>query len=107
MPKLWLVGKVALEELSFLLNIFHNMMQVEKDMVHPKQFYHHETGKTLILNEITNIIIKNKLDAIQIFTLKEQLMKLNIDNHKKVKMVLVSATLPHEFLKRMEVHLQA
>jgi hypothetical protein len=34
-------------------------------------------------------------------------MKLNIDNHKKVKMVLVSATLPHEFLKRMEVHLQA
>jgi hypothetical protein len=67
-PKLWLVGKVALEELSFSPNIFHNMMQAKEDMVHPKQLYHHETGKTLILDEITNIIIKNKSNATWILT---------------------------------------
>jgi hypothetical protein len=62
-PKLWLVGKVALEKLSFSPNIFHNITQVEENMVHPKQLYHHETGKTLILDEITNIIIKNQSNA--------------------------------------------
>jgi hypothetical protein len=71
-PKLWLVGKVALEELSSLPKIFHNMMQVEEDMVHPKQLYDHEIGKTLIIDETANIIIKNKLDATWTLTPKKK-----------------------------------
>jgi len=46
-PKLWLVAK----ELSFLSNVFCNMLQLDENMNFSKHFYHHEPREALILDE--------------------------------------------------------
>jgi hypothetical protein len=48
------------KELSFLLDVFCEMLQVDETMDYPKHFYHHEPRKTSILDEIIDIVIRNK-----------------------------------------------
>jgi hypothetical protein len=45
------------KELSFLPDVFCEMLQVDGLSEH---FYHHEPRKTLILDEIIDIVIRNK-----------------------------------------------
>jgi hypothetical protein len=48
------------KELSFLPNVFGEMLQVDEMMDCLEHFYHHEPRKTLILDEIIDIVIRNK-----------------------------------------------
>jgi len=61
MPELWHVGKVAPEELYFLKKIDYGMFQPEEKIEYPVYFYQHQLGEVLILDEATNVTVKDKM----------------------------------------------
>jgi len=96
-PKLCLVGEVALEELYFLREIDCDMLQLEEKLNHLIYLYKHQLGKVLILDKVVDVTIKDKKIAGWIVTIEEQLMKLNLGNERDLKEVLINAILPTYF----------
>jgi hypothetical protein len=58
--ELWPLGKVALEELYFLKKIDYGMLQLEEKPKYLVYFYKHQLLKVLILDEVTNVTIKDE-----------------------------------------------
>jgi hypothetical protein len=59
-PELWLVGEMAPEELYFLKEIDYGMFQLKEKLEYPIYFYKHQPREVLILDEITNVTVKDK-----------------------------------------------
>jgi len=57
--KLWLVGEVVPKELYFLKEIDCGMLQPEDKVHYSMYFYEHQPRETLILDEATDIIVKD------------------------------------------------
>jgi hypothetical protein len=74
-PKLWHVGEMALEELYFLKEIDCGMLQLEEKPEYPVYFYKHQPKEVLILDETTNVTIKDKKITRWTIIVEEQLMK--------------------------------
>jgi len=70
-PKLWHVGEVAFEKLYFLKEINCGTLQLEDIIDYPMYFYEHQLGEALILDETTDVIIKDKKIVGWIVTTKE------------------------------------
>jgi hypothetical protein len=96
-PKLWPIGEVVLEELYFLKEIDCGMLQPKDRVDYPVYFYEHQPRKALILDEATDITVKNKKIVSWIVTTKEQLVKLNLGSKEEPKEVLINAILPSVF----------
>jgi len=73
--KLWPIGKVALKELYFLKEIDYGMLQVEEKPKYLICFYKHQPREVLILDETTDVTIKDKKIVGWTVAIKEQLMK--------------------------------
>jgi hypothetical protein len=73
------------------------MLQLEDKVDYLVYFYEHQLGETLILDEATDIIVKDKKIVGWIVIFKEQLVKLNLGNKKEPKEVLINAILPSVF----------
>jgi hypothetical protein len=56
----------------------------------------------LVLDEVANVIVKNKKIARWTFTTKEQLKKLNLGNEGNPKQVLINAMLPISFQTKIK-----
>jgi hypothetical protein len=98
-PKLWLVA----EELSFLSDVFCNMLQPDESMSFSKHFYHHEPREALILDERMDMTIKNKPIVEWTLIEEEQLTKLNLGNKQNPKMVFIDAISLSKFvLKKLK-----
>jgi hypothetical protein len=85
--KLWHVGEVVPKKLYFLKEIDCGMLQPKNKVDDSVYFYEHQPRETLILDEATNIIIKDKKIVNWTVTAKEQLVKLNLGNKEKLKEV--------------------
>ncbi len=59
-PELWPIGEITSEKLHFLKEINCGMLQPEDIVDYPVYFYEHQPGKVLILDEVVDIIVKNK-----------------------------------------------
>jgi len=59
-PKLCLVGEVALEELYFLKEIDCGMLQPKEKLNYLIYLYKHQLGKVLILDEVVDVTVKDK-----------------------------------------------
>ncbi len=96
-PELCLVGKISPKELKFLPKVYVGMAQRKDDINYPFWYYQHEHGKTLIIDESTDIMIKNKQITRWTFTIDEQLNKLNLGTNEEPRMVLVNVILSKQF----------
>jgi len=54
------VGEITPQKLKFLPEIYVGMAQPKKYINYPFWYYQHEPRKTSILDEYTNVTIKNK-----------------------------------------------
>lgn len=98
-PKLWLVAK----ELSFISDVFCNMLQPDESMNFSKHFYHHEPREASILDDRMDMTIKNKPIVEWTLTEEEQLTKLNLGNKQNPKMVFIDAISLSKFvLKKLK-----
>jgi hypothetical protein len=73
-------------------------------MLRPKEkpkylvyFYQHQPGEVLILDEIVDVIVKDKNITRWIIINKKQLKKLNLGNEGDPKEVLINVVLPISF----------
>ncbi len=57
----------------------------------------------MVLDEVANVIVKNKKIARWTFTTKEQLKKLNLGNEGNPKQVLINAMLPISFQTQIKI----
>jgi hypothetical protein len=85
--ELWHVGERVPKELYFFKEIDCGMLQLENKADDLVYFYEHQLEETLILDEVANIIIRNKKIISWTVTIKEQLVKLNLGNKEKLKEV--------------------
>jgi hypothetical protein len=92
-PKLWHVGKVSPQELKFLLEVYVGMAQPKKNINYPFWYYQHEPREILILDESTNIMIKNKKITRWTLIINEKLSKFNLGTIEKPQIMLISTTL--------------
>ncbi len=58
--ELWHVGELALGELYCLKEINCGMFQPKEKPEYPIYFYQHQLGEVLILDETTDVIVKDK-----------------------------------------------
>ncbi len=65
-----------IKELYFLKEIYCGMSQPEDKVDYPVYLYEHELGEALILDEATDIIVKDKKIVGWTMTTKEQFVKL-------------------------------
>jgi hypothetical protein len=63
----------------------------------PVYFYKHQLGFFLILDEVVDVIVKDKKIARWIVTTEEQLMKLNLRSEGDPKEVFINVILPTSF----------
>ncbi len=75
--KLWPIGEVAPKELFFKKEINYGMLQLEK-VDYLVYFYEHQLGEALILDEVFDIIAKDKNIVGWIVTIGGQLIKLKL-----------------------------
>jgi hypothetical protein len=73
------------------------MFQLEDIIDYLIYFNEHQPGEALILDEATNIAIKDKKIVGWIVTVEEQLVKLNLGNKGKPKEILINAILLSAF----------
>jgi hypothetical protein len=88
---------VALEELYFLKLINCGMFQLEEKPKYLVYFYKHQPKEVLILDETTNVTVKDKKIAGHTITIEEWLMKLNLGIEGDPKDVFINAILPTSF----------
>ncbi len=86
-----------LEELYFLKEIDCGMLQPKDRVDYFVYFYEHQPREVLILDETTDISVKDKKIVNWIVTTKKQLVKLNLGSKEECKEVLISAILPSVF----------
>jgi hypothetical protein len=70
------------------------MLQAKENMKYQEQFYQHELGEALILDESADIIIENKPIARWTLTNEEQFTKLNLGTIEDAKVVFISVVQP-------------
>ncbi len=96
-PELWHVGEVPPEELYFLKENDYGMLQPKEKPKYPIYFYQHQLGEVLILDEATDVTIKDKKITRWIVIFEEQLKKLNLGSEGDPKEVLINVVLPISF----------
>jgi hypothetical protein len=95
--ELWPIGEVAFEELYFLKEIEYGMLQPKEKPKYVVDFYQHQHGEVLILDEVVDVTVKHKKITRWIVIAKEQLNKLNLGSERDPKEVLINAILPISF----------
>jgi hypothetical protein len=65
------IGNVSPKKLIFLLKVYVGMAQPNENINYPFWYYQHEHRKTLILDESTNAMIRNKQITGWTFTVDE------------------------------------
>jgi hypothetical protein len=70
------------------------MLQLEDKIDYLVYFYEHQPREALTLDEIIDIIVKDKTIVGWTVTIEEQLVKLNLGSKEKPKEVLINAILP-------------
>ncbi len=73
------------------------MLQPKEKSKYPIYFYQHQSRKVLILDEVANMIIKDKKIVGWMVTVEEQIKKLNLGSEGDPKEVLINAVLPTSF----------
>jgi hypothetical protein len=73
------------------------MLQPKEKPKYPIYFYQHQYKKVLILDEVANMIIKDKKIVGWMVTIEEQIKKLNLGSEGDPKEVLINAVLPTSF----------
>jgi len=73
------------------------MFQLEEKPKYLVYFYKHQPKEVLILDETTNVTVKDKKIAGHTITIEEWLMKLNLGIEGDPKDVFINAILPTSF----------
>ncbi len=69
----------------------------KQNLEYPICFYKHQPEEVLILDETTNVTVKDKKITMWTITAKEKLMKLNLRSEGDPKEVFINAILPTSF----------
>ncbi len=81
----------------FLKKINYGMFQPKEKIKYLIYFYQHQLGEVLILDEATDVTIKDKKIIRWIVIAEEQLKKLNLGNERDFKEALINVVLPIYF----------
>ncbi len=95
--ELWPIGEVSPKELKFIPKVCVRMVQPKDNINYPFWYYQHEPKETLILDEFTNITIKNEKITGWTFNTNEQLSKLNVGINEEPHIMLVRFAIPEQF----------
>jgi hypothetical protein len=73
------------------------MLQPKDKIDYPMYFHEHQPREALILDEVVDIIVKDKKIVRWTVMAKEQLVKFNLGNEEEPKEVLINAILLNVF----------
>jgi len=82
--------------------IDYGMLQPKEKLKYPIYFYQHQSRKVLILDEVANMIFKDKKIVGWMVTVEEQIKKLNLGSEWDPKEVLINAVLPTSFQAKIK-----
>jgi hypothetical protein len=78
------------------------MLQPKEKPKYPIYFYQHQSKKVLILDEVANMIIKDKNIVGWMVIVEVQIKKLNLGSEGDPKEVLINAVLPTSFQAKIK-----
>ncbi len=95
--KLLLLEEITLKNIYLKKEIDCGMLQPKDKIDYPMYFHEHQPREALILDEVVDIIVKDKKIVRWTVMAKEQLVKFNLGNEEEPKEVLINAILPSVF----------